>query len=93
VLTILDVKIIDVSFFGAGGNKIDAVDNWRHVQKDTKIVVTYSGEADQINYIFTPAGTETYNMQKIIGSSFVGKNDTKAEFIWSPSVDESLGYI
>jgi hypothetical protein len=75
------------------GNKLQASDGWIHVQRNTKITVTYTGKADQIDYIFTPTGTETYNLQKIIGNSFVGPNDTKAEFVWSPSPVQSMGYI
>lgn len=91
--SILNVKILDISLFDMNGNKLQATDGWIHVQKNTKIVVTYSGNADEIDYIFTPTGTETYNLQKIIGNSFVGPNDTKAEFVWSPSSDPSIGYI
>jgi hypothetical protein len=91
--SILDVKILDISFYDMNGNKLQATDGWIHVQKNTKIVVTYTGNADQIDYIFTPTGSETYNLQKIIGNSFVGPNDTKAEFVWNPSTDQSMGYI
>ena len=91
--TILDVKIIGVSFYDASGNKLESDGNWIHIGADTKITVTYSGAADQIDYIFTPAGTETYNLQEIIGNSFVGASDAKAEFIWTPTDSQSLGYI
>jgi hypothetical protein len=91
--SILDVKILDISFYDEKGKKLTPVDGWIHVHKSTKIVVSYEGSAYQIDYIFTPAGTGTYNSQKIIGNSSVGSNDTKAELIWTPSTDESLGYI
>jgi hypothetical protein len=91
--SILNVKILNISFYDENGNKLNPIAGWIHLQKNTKIVVTYSGNADQIDYIFTPTGTETYNLQKIIGNSFVGPNDTKAEFVWTPSADQTLGYI
>lgn len=91
--SILDVKILDISFYDRNGTKLKPVDGWIRINKSTKIVVTYKGSADQIDYIFAPTGTETYKLQKIIGYSFVGPNDTKAEFIWTPSADQSLGYI
>jgi hypothetical protein len=91
--SILNVKILDISFYDENGYKLTPVDGWIHIGKNTKIIVSYKGSADQIDYIFTPTGTETYNSQKIIGNSFVGPNDTKAEFIWTPSADQTLGYI
>jgi hypothetical protein len=91
--SIIDVKILDISFYDENGNKLNPIDGWIPLHKKTKIVVTYSGRADQIDYIFTPTGTETYNLQKIIGNSFVSPNDTKAEFIWTPSAEQTLGYI
>ena len=91
--SILDVKILNISFYDEKGKKLTPVDGWIHIGKNTKIIVSYKGSADQIDYIFTPTGTETYNSQKIIGNSFVGPNDTKAEFTWTPSADQSLGYI
>lgn len=91
--SILDVKILDISFYDMNGNKLQTINGWIQVQKNTKIEVTYTGNADQIDYIFTPSGSETYNLQRIIGNSFVGPNDTKAEFIWSPSSDQTMGYI
>ncbi len=91
--SILNVKILDISFYDEKGKKITPVAGWIHVGKNTKIVVSYEGSAYQIDYIFTPSGTETYNSQKIIGNSTVGANDTKGEFVWNPSTDESLGYI
>jgi hypothetical protein len=91
--SILDVKILDISFYDENGKKITPKDGWIPVHKSTKIVVSYKGSADQIDFIFTPSGAETYNSQKIIGNSFVGPNDTKAEFIWTPSSDQSMGYI
>lgn len=91
--SILNVKILDVSFYDRNGTKLMPVDGWIRINKNAKIVVTYKGSSDQIDYIFTPTGTETNKFQKIIGYSFVGSNDTKAEFIWTPSADQSLGYI
>ena len=91
--TILDVKIEDVSFYDANGNKLEPTDNWIPLQADTKIVVTYQGPSDQIDYVFTPTGTQTYNQQQIIGTSPVGLDDTRAELIWTPADDQSLGHI
>ena len=92
--SILDVKILDISFYDEKGKKLTPDgDGWINVHKSTKIVVSYEGSADQIDYIFTPTGSGTYNSQKIIGNSSVEPKDTKAEFIWTPSTDESLGYI
>lgn len=91
--SILDVKILDISFYDKNGTKLKPIAGWLRVSKNSKIVVKYKGSADQIDYIFTPTGTETYNSQKIIGNSFVRPNDNKAEFIWTPSADQSLGYI
>lgn len=91
--SILDVKILDISFYDENGVKLNPESGWIRLSKKTKIVVTYKGSADQIDYIFTPTGTGTYNLQKIIGNSFVRPTDTKAKFIWTPSADESLGYI
>lgn len=89
----LDVKILGITFYDEKGKKLTPVDGWIHICKNTKIIVSYKGSADQIDYIFTPTGTETYNSQKIIGNSFVGPNDTKAEFTWAPNADQTLGYI
>jgi hypothetical protein len=91
--SILDVKIVDISFYDEKGKKLTNIDGWIHVHKNTKIVVSYEGNADQIDFIFVPAGTEMYTSQTIIGYSLVGPNDKKAEFIWAPSAEQSLGYI
>lgn len=91
--SILDVKIMDISFYDEKGKKLTPIDGWIPVHKNTKIVVSYEGSAHQIDFIFTPAGSGTYNSQMIIGNSSVRPNDTKAEFIWTPSADQSLGYI
>lgn len=91
--SILNVKILDISFFNDNGTKIQPVAGWIHINKNVKIIVQYRGRADQIDYIFTPTGTETYKLQRIIGSSFVKRNNTRAEFVWAPDKDQSLGYI
>lgn len=88
----IGIEIIDVSFLDDADNKMEKVDNWLTIKGKIKIIVKFKGDVDQVDYIFTPTGTETYIEQKIIGISNVEKDTQYAEFTWAPT-ESLMGHI
>lgn len=67
----LPPEISSIQFLNPDGSPIQAKDGWYVLPSNCTIKVNVEGAATQVDFILTPTGTETYLLQKLIGSAVV----------------------
>jgi hypothetical protein len=76
--------ITSINLIDSNGNVIkQSPDKWYKLSKNTEISVSYSNTATQVDFYTIPTGTNTYLLQKCVGSINVSPNDTHAVLKWT----------
>ncbi len=79
-----------IRFETPDGNVINETSGWFELGTKVKIVIVLEGSCANVDLFVTPTGTETYTLQKMIGT--VTPNNNIAEYIWDVP-DGTMGHF
>ncbi|MFA5881119.1 MAG: hypothetical protein WC834_02895 [Eubacteriales bacterium] len=82
--------IKDIRFETVDGKVIKENGGWFELGQKVKIVIVLEGSCTQVDFFVTPTGTQTYTLQKMIGT--VTANNNIAEYTWDVP-DGTMGHF